>query len=149
PSAAAELVVRNRLDLERHLDQLVIRLGKQMHSRLQLLQIRLQGLEKRLKSPLEQVRYQRIRLQQLQHRLQQAISMTLNRRKEFLSVLCGRLDALSPLAVLSRGYAIVRSYKTGGVVRDEQQVVVDEHLEVKLAKGELFVKVESGKPEKK
>ncbi|WP_303720361.1 exodeoxyribonuclease VII large subunit [Malonomonas rubra] len=149
PSAAAELVVRNRLDLERHLDQLVIRLGKQMHSRLQLLQIRLQGLEKRLKSPLEQARYQRIRLQQLEHRLQQAISMALNRRKEFFSVLCGRLDALSPLAVLSRGYAIVRSCKTGGVVRDEQQVVVDEHLEVKLAKGELFVKVESGKPEKK
>ena len=41
-SAAAELVVRNRIDLERHLDQLILRLAAQMRSRLTLLESRLQ-----------------------------------------------------------------------------------------------------------
>ncbi len=45
PSAAAELVVQNRLDLERHLDQLVLRLADRMKSQLKLLQSRLEGLE--------------------------------------------------------------------------------------------------------
>ncbi|RLB73761.1 MAG: exodeoxyribonuclease VII large subunit, partial [Deltaproteobacteria bacterium] len=51
PSAAAELVVKNRLELERHLDQLTLRLATQIRSRLSLLSSRLYGLEKRLKAP--------------------------------------------------------------------------------------------------
>lgn len=149
PSAAAEMVVQNRLELERHLDQLVLRLGQQMRSRLDLLQSRLQGLEMRLKAPLEQVRIQRLRLEQLQLRMQQALVLSVNQRKERLSVLCGRLDALSPLAVLSRGYAIVRCPETGVIVRDEQQVVVDDLLEIKLGKGELLAKVVSSGSEKR
>lgn len=137
PSAAAELVVKNRLDLECHLDQLLLRLGQQMRSRLELLQNRLQGLEKRLKAPLEQLRFERIQFRQLSSRLEQAMAGILGEHQKRLAILAGQLDALSPLAVLNRGYAIVRNVKSGRVLIDSQQVVPGDLLTVHLAKGEL------------
>lgn len=137
PSAAAELVVQNRLELERHLDQLLLRLGRQMSSQLELQYSRLHGLENRLKAPVEQVRIQRLQLQQLRMRLEQAMLEILGRRRQSLAVLAGRLDALSPLAVLSRGYAIVKHPASGMVVRAKKQVSEGDRLSVQLAEGEL------------
>jgi exodeoxyribonuclease VII large subunit len=142
PSAAAELVVQNRLELERHLDQLLLRLGTQMRSQLELLRSRLQGLEKRLKAPREQLRIQRLQWQQLVLRLEQAMGDLLGQHKRRFAVLAGQLDALSPLAVLGRGYAIIREVESGLVVKDRTQVVPGDHLRVQLAKGELSVVVE-------
>ena len=148
PSAAAELVVQNRLDLERHLDQLVLRLGGQMRAQLELLQSRLLGLEKRLRAPVDQVRIQRLQLQQLTMRLEQAISGVLTREKDRFAVLAGQLDVLSPLAVLARGYAIVCRADTGKVIKDAQQVALGERLQLKLAEGELTAVVTSNTEEK-
>ena len=141
PSAAAELVVQNRLELERHLDQLLLRLGTQMRSQLELLQSRLQGLEKRLKAPREQLHIQRLQWQQLVLRLEQAMADLLGQQQHRFAVLAGQLDALSPLAVLGRGYAIVREVESGLVVKDQAQVVAGDYLRVQLAKGELSVVV--------
>lgn len=148
PSAAAELVVQNRLELERHLDQLVLRLGRQMRTRLELLQSRLQGLEKRLKAPVEQLRIQRLQLQQLRLRLEQAMGSTLNRQQERFAVLAGQLHALSPLAVLGRGYALVRHADSGTIIKDTQQVAEGDRLRLQLAKGELSTVVVSDSEEK-
>jgi len=108
PSAAAELVVKNRLELERHLDQLTLRLAAQIRSRLSLLSSCLYGLEKRLKAPAELVKIQQLQLQQLQLRLQQSMLELVSQQNHRLALLTGRLQTLSPLAVLSRGYAIIK-----------------------------------------
>jgi exodeoxyribonuclease VII large subunit len=50
------------------------------------------------------------------------------------------MAALSPLAVLDRGYAMVQ--KDGAIVRDASQVRVHDRLRVRLAKGTLDVAVE-------
>ncbi|SHI46124.1 Exodeoxyribonuclease VII large subunit [Malonomonas rubra DSM 5091] len=142
PSAAAELVVQNRLDLERHLDQLVLRLGQQMKSRLLLLQSRLQGLEKRLKAPFEEIRLQRLQLQQLYLRLDQAMKAIWADCHERLAIASGRLDALSPLAVLARGYALVKQAETGALVKSFEQVEAGDRLQIQLAAGELIATVE-------
>ncbi|NOY13606.1 MAG: exodeoxyribonuclease VII large subunit [Deltaproteobacteria bacterium] len=139
PSAAAELVVRNRLDLERHLDQLLLRLGRQMRSQLVLMQSRLQGLERRLKAPIEQLRWQRGQLQQLLLRLEPAMLAVLTQHRQRLALLAGQLDVLSPLAVLERGYAIVHHAASGVLIKDQRQVSKDDRLRVQLAKGELTV----------
>jgi exodeoxyribonuclease VII large subunit len=148
PSAAAELVVKNRLDLERHLDQLSLRLGQQMSTRLQLLKSRLQQLEVRLKGPAEQLTQQKLQLQQLVSRLSQALTAQLQQQQERLAVLASRLDALSPLAVLGRGYAIVRLQKSGQLVKDEQQVAAGDVLSIELAKGQLEAVVAAARNEK-
>lgn len=55
--------------------------------------------------------------------------------------LAGRLEALSPLKVLARGYSVLTT-EAGGVVGAAEQVDVGERLRVRLARGELRVAVE-------
>jgi exodeoxyribonuclease VII large subunit len=58
-----------------------------------------------------------------------------------LQVAVGRIDALSPLAILQRGYAICRDAR-GEILKDAAKAAAGEHVEVTLAKGELECKVE-------
>lgn len=61
-----------------------------------------------------------------------------------LIYLTGRLDALSPLKVLGRGYAIARLEKSGALVRDPQQVKVGDLLSVQLEKGSVAAVITAG-----
>jgi len=137
PSAAAELVVKNRLELESHLDQLTLRFAAQMRSRLMLLSSSLYGLEKRLKAPTELVKIQQLQLQQLSLRLQQGITEIFAEQHHRLALLANQLQTLSPLAVLSRGYAIVKQRQTGEVVHTAEQLRLKDQLRIKLADGEV------------
>lgn len=135
PSAAAELVVQNRLELERHLDQLVMRLAGRIRSRLEFLQSYLGGLEKRLRSPQELILRRRQQLLRCEERLQNGMATIFNNCEHKLSMLSARLQALSPLAVLQRGYAIVSSVPDGTVIRDPAQVSRGDRLQLQVEKG--------------
>ncbi len=137
PSAAAELVVQNRLELERHLDQLTLRLAAQIRSRLSILKSSLNGLEKRLKGPAEQVKLKRLQLEQLDGRLKRAINGFMEQQQHKLAVLVGQLEILSPLAVLSRGYAIVKHSRSGDVIHASKQLEKGDCLEIQLAEGKI------------
>jgi exodeoxyribonuclease VII large subunit len=63
-----------------------------------------------------------------------------------LEPLAAQLHQLSPLRILERGYAIVQA-RDGKLVKDSGQVAVREDLRVRLAKGELAVRVERVSPE--
>lgn len=139
PSAAAELVVKNRLDLEQHLDHLRSRLGRQMQWHLQLMSTRVAGLEKRLKGPQELITRQQRTLEQLQQRLRVSMGHLCAHRQHRLQQALGRLHALSPLAILERGYAIVQ--KEGQIVTASHQVTGGDALDVRLAEGRLQVQV--------
>ncbi len=141
PSAAAELVVQNRLELERHLDQLTMRLAGQMKSRISLLESRLNGLKKRLRAPLDLLRMQALRQKQAAERLVQAMQRKLLQHDNELSALCAKLNALSPLAVLGRGYAIVRHPRTDSIVVNAGQVMAGDSLQIRLARGRIEAQV--------
>lgn len=141
PSAAAELVVQNRLELERHLDQLTLRLADRMKAQLMLLQSRLEGLEKRLKAPEEQIQLQQLHLYQWEDRLQRSMRTILDRQHQRFALLAGQLNSLSPLQVLSRGYAIVTDNKSGKVVDSAEQVELGDLLDIRLSEGELTATV--------
>lgn len=68
-----------------------------------------------------------------------AIRRAVERRRAELGRLAAQLHALSPLAVLDRGYAMVG--KDGAIVRDASAVAVGDRLEVKVARGSLAVTV--------
>lgn len=141
PSAAAELVVQNRLELERHLDQLTLRLAAQMRSRLSLFSSYLYGLEKRLKAPAEVAQIQQLRLQQLCVHLEQVMTGIVEQKNHELALLSGRLQTLSPLVVLSRGYAIVKQKKTGKIIHTAEQLKLGDQLQIDLASGEVAATV--------
>jgi exodeoxyribonuclease VII large subunit len=76
--------------------------------------------------------------------LRERIGRRVERRRARLQALTRRLDALSPLAVLARGYAV--AYREGAKrpILAAQDVAVGERLRVRLHKGELGVIVRDG-----
>lgn len=71
----------------------------------------------------------------LKQRLLSAKSFT-EKPRNLLEVKKASLNAVSPLAILNRGYAIVLN-KDGKIIKDSTQVEIGENIEIKLAKGKL------------
>ena len=70
-----------------------------------------------------------------------AIGRNFSDSENRLHTLAQRLDALSPLATLKRGYSISRK-ADGGVLTDAEQVSVGDRIEVQLAQGHLACRIE-------
>ena len=87
-----------------------------------------------------QLERSRSRLERQSERLHSAPRLLLERRRAAIDHAGARLQALSPLATLARGYAIVRSGT--GAVRDAATVQAGDALEVQLATGSLSARVE-------
>ncbi|MBN8726308.1 MAG: exodeoxyribonuclease VII large subunit [Xanthomonadales bacterium] len=77
-------------------------------------------------------------------RLAAAMNTSLTRRGERLAALARALNAVSPLATLERGYAILFEQESGRVVRAAAQVGPGQGLRARLADGELTLRVEPG-----
>ncbi len=137
PSAAAELVVPELAGLVARLEELEERatdnLGRQLRARRE----RVTGL--RLVHPGERLAAVRRRHGDLASRLSRAARTDLTARKSSLASLGGRLDALSPLAVLGRGYALAS--RDGAVVRDASTLSAGDSLDLRLARGSALVEV--------
>jgi exodeoxyribonuclease VII large subunit len=103
----------------------------------------LASLERRLAAlhPRETIAVAKGSLGRLEPRAEAAVRRALAARRRQLETLAGRLGAMSPLAVLERGYSIVRR-PDGTVVTQGEGVQPGESLEVRLSRGELEVRVE-------
>lgn len=144
PSAAAELVVPSRSELQGQIDGLRIRLTNHAHRIIERKRARLQTLADRpvLERPQGRLLQDRQRLDEWARRLELAGGSLLVGPRRDLRGLAGRLDALSPLAVLSRGYAIARNAE-GRVLKEAAQAQVGQALDLMLHKGRLQVRVEA------
>lgn len=83
----------------------------------------------------------RVRLAVAQNALNAAGVSKVEAKRARLSIAVAALDALSPLAVLQRGYALALR-PDGGAVRDANEVETGERLRVQLARGVLICRVE-------
>ena len=98
--------------------------------------------EVQLLSPLSRIEGWKSSLNQFRQALSSAILHYLELNRQRLRVRVEKLDSLSPLAILKRGYSVTRKELTGEVVKDVDQVNLKERLKVKLYKGELTCSVE-------
>ena len=94
-------------------------------------------LRLRLRSPDAYVRDLRLRTGQLRNNLVHGVASALEAKRRQLGAEAGRLDALSPLKVLDRGYAVVINKTNSRAVLDAATVKFDDELEIRLAKGRL------------
>ena len=69
------------------------------------------------------------------------LKIYLNQKRSRLQELTARLNALSPAAILARGYSITRTIPKGIVVKDPALVMPGQNLEVMLSKGFIMVEV--------
>ena len=75
-------------------------------------------------------------------RLETRMRDALEKRRRAFGIAVGKLEAMSPLAVLERGYSLTRT-PDGTVVTDAKQVQPGEHVQVRLSHGELDCVVQS------
>ena len=139
-------VARPLRDLERRVDDAGIRLRlaagtahRRAAHRVELLAARL-----RAASPFVRLADGRHRLEGLQARIHGEIARRLVACRHQLAGAVGRLDSLSPLAVLGRGYSLTRTPE-GGIVRSARQVGAGDALSVLLHEGSLDCRVERTK----
>jgi exodeoxyribonuclease VII large subunit len=92
-------------------------------------------------SPVSQVREAVVRHRAASARLTAAAAMRLRVARERLSPLLRTLNAVSPLATLDRGYAIV-SGESGNILRDAAGIAPGTTIVARLARGRLRAKVE-------
>lgn len=130
------------------LDHLALNLEVALKGGLAARHQRLDALAGRLtrREPSHQLALQAQRVQELRFRLVQAAREGLRERTRRFGRATGVLQAVSPLATLARGYAVVRRSGPGReVVSDAGQVGLAEAVEVLLHRGVLFCRVEGKK----
>ena len=147
PSAAAALALpdrqahETRLDRDRHrlraaalgvVDRAARRLGRSRESL-------------RAHAPSARLLADRVRWAAAQSALQRGIGANLSRSGGLLAAVSARLDALSPLAVLSRGYAIVYREPEGVIVRRAREVSPGDGIRLRVAEGEIEATVDAAR----
>jgi len=125
------------------LDELEQALSRAMRRRLQASSERLRWLAGRaaVVNPATRLVAQAARIEAARQRLERAWQHGLTRRRERLLPLVRTLNAVSPLATLERGYAIV-SRTDGDILRDAAEAPPGSLIEVRLERGRLRAKVE-------
>ncbi len=188
PSAAAELVVRSKAELDAEVASLTHRLEQGMRHRPGNLRGEVAGLARSLKDPTMLLGHLAQRVDDLSYRLELAVQGGMERRRDRLAYLgnhlrltnpalevertketlaallargehalhriletyrertavnAGKLQALSPLATLARGYAIVHRLPGGELVRDGGELVAGDRVDVGFRSGGAVCRVES------
>ncbi len=125
------------------IDELEQQLLRTHKARITLLQARVKQLHSQLQqhSPIYQLRSQQQHCVDLGRRLQRQMTVLQERRRQRLATSSRALDAISPLATLHRGYAIVETPDNGRVVREASQVAAGDTIRTRLGQGQLLCTV--------
>jgi exodeoxyribonuclease VII large subunit len=142
PSAAAELVAKNRQELEAHLDHLIIRLQSRIEQSLDMITERLAGLESRLKLVLNDFVVLPDIVADLEKRLSLAMNVRMQQYTDGLGMAAGCLNALSPLLQLERGYVIASHEPGDPGLASTETLAPGDHLWLRFARGQARTRVE-------
>ena len=138
PSNGAELAVPDREALAQNLDAFSAAMTGALNRQLRLASQRLEGLaaSPALRSPTGYLDRRGKDLQLLQEKLLAAQNRELSKAQQKYVANVAKLDAMSPLKVLSRGYAMAQK-DTGELIRSVKQTTTGESIVVSLADGKL------------
>jgi exodeoxyribonuclease VII large subunit len=145
PSAAAMRVVPDRAELIDYLHGTGTQLRVLLRQKVQRATQYLEDLSRRrcLRLPLERVRDEEHRLDDYAARLARAVRQRQVLARQRVEAVAGRLETLSPLNVLARGYSLTRKEADGSVVRDPDQVRPGDRLVTTVRNGRVHSRVET------
>ena len=144
PSNAAELAVPDQAALLQSMDSAASAMASYLARQLRSSRQRLATLSRSpaLMSPTGYLNQRRTNLEHLKTRLIAAQSQQLQRRRQRFVGCTAKLDAMSPLKVLTRGYSIVQQ-QDGSILRSVSQTEPGREIQVKLTDGSLNAVVSS------
>lgn len=143
PTMAAQLASPDRCEYQQQLDKTYQRLIKIIHYVLKSYQQSLENLIKRLRHPQQRLQDGFQHCDELTQRLNLSIKTQLQMHQQKLLGLSRTLQAISPLASLARGYAIVSDATSKKILRNSKDVKSGQEIITKLAKGELLCEVKA------
>ncbi|HRP87897.1 MAG TPA: exodeoxyribonuclease VII large subunit, partial [Gammaproteobacteria bacterium] len=148
PSGAAEIAVPDAAEWLARLNKDAGRLRNAMAQRLRVKAERLAWQTRRLAvaHPGHRLRPHGQRLDELERRLATVLGRTLQALRARCEAAARTLHAVSPLATLGRGYAIVTRADDGAILRAAAEVAVGERIRVRLAAGSLTAAVADRDP---
>lgn len=144
PSNAAEIAVPDVQELEEALDSYSIRSEQALRKRLSLLRQRLEAMQSKrvMVDPAAYIENRRIELDHVMDRLTAAQERSLSAKKQSFVQLAAGLEAMSPLKVLARGYAIAENAQ-GRAVKSVHEIAQGDRLSLSFADGGAECLVES------
>jgi exodeoxyribonuclease VII large subunit len=144
PSEAAELVVPDRAELLKKVSDMDLRLRELLRGRLESTRGRLADFAERrvFRRPLDRIHDLEQGLDDFGERLQRCMRQRLDRWRQLTQAAAGRLETLSPLNVLSRGYSLTRRASNQQVVRAADQVKPGDLLVTVLQHGQITSRAE-------
>ena len=98
-------------------------------------------------SPKEKLEVSMLSLKNRARRLRGAHALFMGRRMDALNAASERLELVSPLAVLARGYSLVYRESDGSVIKNSERVKERESIRIRLSEGGLLCRVEKVFPE--
>jgi len=142
PSNAAELAVPDQDALRQTLDSMNSVMAASLNRQLKAARQHLNVLSQSptLKSPTGYLEQRHKNLEMLKNKLFYAQDQTIQRNRQRYIASVSKLDAMSPLKVLTRGYAMTQK-ENGEVVRSIRQVDLGERMMISLADGKLYATV--------
>lgn len=142
PTAAAGAVIPRKDRVSEQIQRLGDRLCRIMAGRLQSEKEIHQALRRRLIDPRRRLRDHQMRLDELSISLWRRFEDRVNAFRERLRQTTSCLDALSPLAVLQRGYSIAHKMPEEILIKESDAIEVGEVLRLTFARGKALCRVE-------
>lgn len=141
PSAAAELAVANVEDLERNLEKYRNRFIIGLNKKVELMKLRYEKVmnSKVFKEPLLKIQDEYVRLD---NNIKTLYDKVLEKHKEssyLFANLVSKLDSLSPLKTLNRGYSIIQ--KEDKIIKSKEELKQGDKINIRLVDGQINAEV--------
>lgn len=146
PSNAAELAVPDQEVLRQTMDSLSMTMASVISRQIKAGRTHLNALSasSALQSPVAYIGVRRNNLELLKSKLRAAYTADLNKRKQRFYMYTAKLDAMSPLKVLTRGYSVA-ALETGSVITSTQQINQDDVIKITVSDGSFHAIVSEKK----
>ena len=139
PSSAAEIVSPSRFEILSRVKEKIEDLTLILQRKIEIYWMNLDRLDSSLSlmRPKKKIERSLEHLYQLSYRLEQAMVVSLNKRKDCLFSMNKQLIGLSPRQVLKRGYAIAYKQKTGEIIRSVADIAVGDLFHLQTSRGSM------------
>ena len=141
PSAAAELAVTDVEELKLKIEGYNNRLKISLKKKVELMRMRYEKCmaSRAFKEPLQKINENYIRVDMLVKNLQHSITTKYKDSKNDMQTLIAKLDSLSPLKTLTRGYCIAQA--DGKAIKSIKEVVPNQEIDLRFIDGNKKAKI--------